>query len=226
MKVKKIAFMLLCLFPSFLFAEYRIQMTKNNTIDIPEVSSVIEAPDWSIYETHVTYRLDEMDVSLFSSPATGFTNGTRETSEGVVLGSNHWSTRSPYKAMRPGYEKKTTELGIYEESYTSASGNAILGFTFNDPKVIKKALYIGWYDYEGELKVAYPNSFRFEGSQDGVSWIAISDWYTPPASKGEDEFVVYKFDNDTAYKNYQIRMQNGSTIRPQYQYVKSLFFYE
>ena len=226
MKIKKIAFMLLCLCPSFLLAEYRIQMTSDKVIDIPEVSSVIAGPDWSSYDTHVTYKLSEMDASLFSSPATGFTSGTNETTEGVVLGSAQWSTRAPYKAMRPGYEKKTAELNIYEESYTSASGNAILGFTFNEPKVITKALYVGWYDYETEFKVAYPNSFRFEGSHDGSSWVPISDWYTPPASKGEDEFVVYKFDNETAYKSYQIRMQNGSTIRAQYQYVKSLFFYE
>ncbi len=225
--MKKVLFLTGVLLSMNAHSEYKMLMGSNK-IDVPKVSVEEELQQgWSKYDPHVVYKLTEMDVSLFSSPSTGFTSSSSNTSEGNVFGSPHWSTRSPYKAMRPGYEKKTTELGIYEESYTSSSGNAVLGFTFNEPKIIKKALYIGWYDYSDTMnKVAYPNSFRFEASQDGVTWVAISDWYTPPSSNNEDEFVVYKFNNDVAYKSYQIRMQSGSTIRAQYQYVKSLFFYE
>lgn len=221
MKKKYIAIILSLLFSQSVFGEYKL-LTKGFKFELKNAEEVISSPLKS-YENHTTYLLSELSSADFDFPATGYTTNNKITINGEAFGSPYWGSRYPYNVFKDTLLTDSINLSLETETYTPNSGNAVLGFIFNEKKIIKSAVLKG---VKVNGNIIYPRSYRYEASNDGVNWVSLSSDYSPPLSKKDDELAFYRFDNDTAYKYYQIRLMNGSTYSSSYHYISSLFFYE
>lgn len=218
----KILAILTLLFSQTASGEYKL-LTKGFKIELKDkVVEVVEDP-FNNYENHTTYLLSELTRSEFDNPATGYTTNSKMTVHGEAFGSPHWGARYPYHVFKDTLLTDSIDLSLETETYAPNSGDAVLGFVFNEGKIIKKAVLKG---VRLSASVIYPRNYRYEASHDGVNWVALSSNYSPPLSKNDDEIAFYRFDNTTAYKYYQIRLMNGSTYSSSYHYISSLFFYE